>query len=68
MHEAFEVHMLTSEGKDKARAIATAFDALLHSVMQHVPEGRELALVKTKLEEACFFAKKGMAKRNCEQS
>jgi hypothetical protein len=58
---AFQVHMLTEGGKARANALAQSFDILLAEVRKMVPEGRELSLVKTKLEEACFFAKKGMA-------
>jgi hypothetical protein len=68
MHAAFQVHMLTEDGQRKARAIAQAFDDLLSLlVAEGVPEGREMALVRTKLEEACFFAKKAMAQKNAEQ-
>lgn len=67
MHAAFQVHMLTEEGKTKAREIAESFDALLTKLEALVPEGRELAITRTKLEEACFFAKKGMAQKNSEQ-
>lgn len=58
---SFRVHMLNDSGKAKAKRIAESFNALLASLGEVVPAGRELALVKTKLEEACFFAKKGMA-------
>lgn len=59
-HE-FTVHMLNDEGKTKARLIAKSFDLCLESLIKVCPPGRELSLVKTKLEEACFFAKKAMA-------
>ena len=62
MHDAFAVHMLTDEGKIKARGIAEAFDGLLSALTSLAPDGREMAIVRTKLEEACFFAKKAMAK------
>jgi hypothetical protein len=62
MNSLFEVHMLNTEGKIKANKIATAFDTLLIQLAVICPEGREFALVKTKLEEAAFFAKKAMAK------
>ncbi len=64
MDKAFEVHMLTEDGKAKAKEIAEGFDSLLTKLTGIVPQGRELAIVKTKLEEACFFAKKGMAEQN----
>lgn len=61
-----EVHMLNEVGKQKAKDIATAFDNLLMALTSSTfgslcPQGRELSLVKTKLEEAAFFAKKAMA-------
>ena len=62
MDPLFEVHMLNETGKERAQLIAQAFDELLGKVRAFCPEGRELSLVKTKLEEAAFFAKKGMAK------
>jgi hypothetical protein len=63
MHEAFKVHMLSEEGKAKTKQIAEAFDELLSKLAGIIAEGRELAIVRTKLEEACFFAKKAMARQ-----
>ncbi len=70
MNKEFAVHMLNDTGKKKATQIAEAFDLLLNTLAPAdaptsdqvlCPQGRELALVKTKLEEAAFFAKKAMA-------
>lgn len=62
MRPEFEVHLLNVRGQQKAKAIAEAFDRLLGEIEQIVPpSGRNIAIVKTKLEEACFFAKKAMA-------
>lgn len=62
MNSEFRVHMLNEVGKVKASAIAEAFDQCLEALLRLCPPGRELAIVRTKLEEACFFAKKAMAK------
>lgn len=64
MHDAFAVHMLTDEGKTKAKDIAETFDRALTSLALICPAGREMSIVTTKLEEAAFFAKKAMAKAN----
>lgn len=58
----FKVHILNDNGIDKARRLAEDFSTLLNSV-EHLcgAEGREMAIVRTKLEEASFFAKKAMA-------
>lgn len=61
MRPAFAVHMLNDDGKAKATAIANAFDTLADELEELCPTGREFAIVMTKLEEACFFAKKSMA-------
>jgi len=67
MDAAFEVHMLNEQGKQKAVAIAGDFNQLLYSVAAlsgisvENPKSREFAIFRTKLEEACFFAKKAMA-------
>lgn len=60
MHKEFAVHMLSDAGKERARAVAQEFDELLSALEAICPPGRELALVRTKLEEACFFAKKSL--------
>ena len=57
----FQVHRLNDDGMKKAEEIAAAFNGCLQSVEGMCPIGRELSIVKTKLEEACFFAKKAMA-------
>lgn len=61
MEKEFRVHMLNDAGKVKATAIAQAFDDCLKALVVFCPPSRELSLVRTKLEEACFFAKKAMA-------
>jgi hypothetical protein len=61
MNKEFQVHPLNEQGKNKASRIAELFDGLLNDLYHFGLEGRELAIVKTKLEEACFFAKKGIA-------
>ena len=62
MDSLFQVHMLNEQGKEKAQEIANAFDQLLFRLSKVAPSsGREYALVRTKLEEAAFYAKKSMA-------
>lgn len=61
MYPLFEVHMLNETGKGKAVQIAGSFSGLLGELELICKEGRELSIVKTKMEEACFYAKKAMA-------
>lgn len=70
MNKEFAVHMLNDAGKAKAKRIAEAFDRLLVELTTPAtpddpsivcPPSRETSLLRTKLEEACFFAKKAMA-------
>jgi hypothetical protein len=62
-HE-FKVHILNTAGIEKARTLAQEFAWFLDEIESLIgTEGREIALVRTKLEEASFFAKKAMASR-----
>lgn len=62
MDPLFEVHRLNEEGLRKADNLARTFDTLLTHLKTLCPENtREFSIVKTKLEEACFFAKKSLA-------
>lgn len=60
MKREFQVHMLTEIGKVRARSIAEGFNHLLVGLEHICPDRREFAICKTKLEEACFFAKKSL--------
>jgi hypothetical protein len=72
----FEVHKLNSVGLDKADKLRVVFQSALDSIEQickalvidmsklptlQPPNTRELSIVRTKLEEASFFAKRAMA-------
>lgn len=57
----FQVHKLNEEGMKNANLIAESFDGLVLYLSKLCPESREFSIVKTKLEEAAFFAKKAMA-------
>lgn len=68
MHAQFRTYRLNEAGQQKAQHISEAFDELLTKLEGLVPEGRQLALCRTQLEQACFFAKKGMAEATGNQA
>jgi len=57
----FAVHVLNEAGMSKAVKIQALFDDLLNNLSGWCISSREFSLTKTKLEEACFYAKKAMA-------
>lgn len=59
----FKVHILSDDGIEKAKKMQASFEILAESLTKRLgcQEGRELSIALTKLEEACFFAKKSMA-------
>lgn len=57
----FKVHRLNAEGMAKAQRIAEIFSYALNELDDVLGDCREKSIVKTKLEEAAFFAKRGMA-------
>lgn len=60
-HSEFAVQKLNEEGFKKAEMMRNEFDRLLSFLKEVCMDGREFSILKTKLEEACFFAKKSMA-------
>jgi|LakMenE18May11ns_1017448.scaffolds.fasta_scaffold8146305_1 hypothetical protein len=62
IRQEFQTFKLNPAGIQSATKIAEEFSVLLGKLEQMIPDGRELSIVKTKLEEAAFFAKRGMAK------
>lgn len=64
MRPEFTVHLLNSGGLDAVHALAEDFSDLLNAVEARCgTEGREMAIVRTHLQEACFFAKRSLALR-----
>lgn len=60
----FSVHLLNPQGVERAEAIAFAFSLLLEELEQLCgTDGREMAIVRTDLQRAAFFAKRAMAVR-----
>jgi hypothetical protein len=61
MNKLFTVHRLNAKGLSLAGSIARAFSDFLDKLEATCPEGRDLAIVRTKLQEANFFAKRSIA-------
>ena len=61
MRQEFQVHLLNDKGIAKARELGEEFSIFLDKLERLVPPGRPLSLVITKLQEASFFAKRGIA-------
>ncbi len=58
----FQVHRLNDEGMARANDLARLFSEFLSGVECHTgTEGRDVAIVRTKLQEASFYAKRAMA-------
>lgn len=60
IHPAFAPHLLNPQGVEKTNRIRWAFSVLLSRLEEEMPASRELAIVRTKLEEACMFALRGV--------
>lgn len=60
----FKVHLLNDGGIAKARRLQKLFEDALE-IIESISgtDGREMAIVRTKLQEASFFAKRAMAQR-----
>jgi hypothetical protein len=63
----FSVHKLNDQGMENAQKIQAAFDLCLNTLKGICIDGRHMSIVRTKMEEACFFAKKAMAIYNANQ-
>lgn len=64
----FQFHKLNEQGIARAEIIAETFSVCLYQLAKQCPTNtREFSIVKTKLEEACFFAKKSMANESGNQ-
>ena len=63
MNKEFKVNILTHKGMLDAKSIVERFDCLLEQLKLVCEEGRSFSIVRTKLEEACFFAKKAIAEK-----
>lgn len=62
-NDEFKTYALNQSGFDSARMITEVFDNALNEILVICGEGsRELSIARQKLEEACFFSKKAMAK------
>jgi hypothetical protein len=57
----FQGYKLNATGAAAGAAIGAAFSQLAAAVEAHVPAGRAKSLVATKLQEACMWAKRGIA-------
>jgi hypothetical protein len=59
----FSSYQLNELGQARCQNISVAFDTLLKVVEAALPESRQLSIIRTKLEEACFYARKGVSLR-----
>ncbi len=57
----FQSHPLNDSGRIKYVTIGEAFTELLDRIQPLCIEGREWSIVRTKLEEASFYARKSMS-------
>ena len=59
----FDVHMYNDEEVIKAKAIAIAMSGCLDQIeLVCGKDGRDLAIVRTKMQEASYFARRAISK------
>lgn len=61
LHPLFDSHQLNNRGKTLTVRIAEEFTDILENLEQWCLEGRDLDIVRTKLQEAKFYAVRAMA-------
>lgn len=60
-HPLFRSHKVNEAGVRMIEHVRADFSALVASLEEAVGGGRELAIVRTKLEEACMFSIKAIS-------
>lgn len=69
MRQEFQVHRLNEAGLEKAGKIAERFSTFLDDLEALCgADGRDIAIVRTKLQEANFFAKRSIATIKANQA
>jgi hypothetical protein len=61
MHKEFESYRLNEKGKRTLFRVKASFDALLNELEGALIPSREMSIVRTKLEEASFYAAKALS-------
>lgn len=59
----FEMHMLNEDGKLIVKNFKSTMANAVKVALEFMPEGREKAVFKTKIEEAMFFGTKAIASK-----
>lgn len=57
-------YILNEKGKEAVGDFKARMQRILDEVEDKIPEGREKAIFKTKIEEACFFAVRAIASKD----
>lgn len=57
----FETHKLNENGFAKVKEFKEGLSLSVSKAMQLLPEGRDKAILKTKIEEAVFFGTRAIA-------
>lgn len=61
MMTEFSAINMNDSAVEKCRVIRKSFSDALSAIKQHVKPGRELAIVTTKMQEACMWSIRGIA-------
>ncbi len=59
----FETHKLNELGLKEVRDLKSSMSFTISRVMKTMPEGRDKAIFKTKIEEALFFGTRALASK-----
>lgn len=57
----FDTHKLNEKGFEEVKSLKTVMANAMEAVLPFMPEGREKAVFKTKMEEGMFFGTKAIA-------
>jgi NCAIR mutase (PurE)-related protein len=57
----FDTHKLNEKGFTEVVTLKSKMAEAVHAALELMPEGREKAVFKTKIEEAMFFGTKAIA-------
>ncbi len=59
----FDTHKLNEQGFEQVKQFKTGLSEAVTKAIDLLPEGREKAVFKTKIEEAVFFGTKAIASK-----